>query len=759
MKIDRRSFLSFVVGGAAGTALSPLPYKLTDDLSIWTQNWPWTPVPADGAASFADSTCTLCPGGCGITVRKIDDRAVKIEGMKGHPVNNGGLCLLGLSGLQFLYGPSRIKTPLKRTGKRGAGRWEPVSWQDAVSMLVAKLGKLRADQKSHAVGCLLDADRGTVPYLFARFLTAYGSPNFFRAPSALDTYELMLHLMQGTQSSAGFDFENSDFILSFGCGLIEGWGSPVHMFTANSHWQEKKSRVVQIEPRLSNTAAKATRWVPINPGTEAALAMGLAHVIVRESLYHREFVDNHSFGFLDWTDGGGTSHKGFKRLLLEEYGPDKVAAITGIDKNAIFRLAAEFARAKRPIAVCGRGQGDQPGAIGEFMAVQALNALVGNINRPGGFWTLPEPEYIDWPELEMDGIAAAGMQRERSDGAGNANYPYTRYRVNQLIDTIAGGKQPLEILMVSGANPLYTLPDTRTVRKAFEKIPFVVSFSSYMDETAAFSDLILPNHTYLERYQDVPAPAGFPRPYIGLSRPVVAPQFQTRHVGDVIIKIAKTLGGSVARAFPWSNYEDCLKLTLKDKWQPLSQKGYWTDAAFTPPPWQRAFETTSAKFEFYATALGEGSAEEKHALPHFEPIAPEGDPASYPLVLLPYDSMRLANDGIGNPPFVTKTVADSVLKKNDLLIEINPATAKKLGLSEGRAAKLSTPRGSATVRVHLYDGIMPGVLAMPKGLGHSAGDKYIAGKGINFNQITGPVQDPVSGLNAAWGIRAALGRV
>ena len=119
MKIGRRGFLSFVIGGAAGTALSPLPWKLTDDSSIWTQMWPWTPVPKDGEVSYVNSVCTLCPGRCGITVRKIEDRAVKIEGMKGHPVNDGGACLLGLSGLQLLYGPTRVKSPLTRIGERG----------------------------------------------------------------------------------------------------------------------------------------------------------------------------------------------------------------------------------------------------------------------------------------------------------------------------------------------------------------------------------------------------------------------------------------------------------------------------------------------------------------------------------------------------------------------------------------------------------------------------------------------------------------
>ncbi|MDX1708872.1 MAG: molybdopterin oxidoreductase, partial [Desulfobacterales bacterium] len=114
MKIDRRSFLAFVLGGAAGTALSPLPWKVTDDIAIWTQNWPWTPIPERGEITHVDSTCSLCPGGCGITVRKVGERVIKIEGRQGHPVNDGGICALGSAGAQLLYGQTRVKTPLKK---------------------------------------------------------------------------------------------------------------------------------------------------------------------------------------------------------------------------------------------------------------------------------------------------------------------------------------------------------------------------------------------------------------------------------------------------------------------------------------------------------------------------------------------------------------------------------------------------------------------------------------------------------------------
>jgi len=139
------------------------------------------------------------------------------------------------------------------------------------------------------------------------------------------------------------------------------------------------------------------------------------------------------------------------------------------------------------------------------------------------------------------------------------------------------------------------------------------------------------------------------------------------------------------------------------------------------------------------------------------PVTIEGD-ASFALRLVRYETMRLSSGYIANPPFLTKTVEDTILKQNDCFIEINPKTAQSNQLSEGDVVVLQTPRGQARVRVHLEEGIMPGVVALPRGLGHTAYDGYIADKGINVNRLIGPVQDPVSGLDAAWGIRAKLSK-
>ena len=149
-----------------------------DDSSIWSQMWPWTPVPPDGEVVYEASTCSLCPGGCGISVRKIDNRAVKIEGQKGHPINDGGMCMLGLSGLQLLYGPTRIKSPMKRIGERGEGKWQKISWEEAIGLVTEKLTDIRNKGEAHTVAAISGSDKGTVPALFKRFMTAVGVSQF-----------------------------------------------------------------------------------------------------------------------------------------------------------------------------------------------------------------------------------------------------------------------------------------------------------------------------------------------------------------------------------------------------------------------------------------------------------------------------------------------------------------------------------------------------------------------------------------------------
>ncbi|MFP4452178.1 MAG: molybdopterin-dependent oxidoreductase [Desulfobacterales bacterium] len=757
MKIDRRCFLSFVIGGAIGTTLTPIPWKLTDDIAIWTQNWPWTPVPKDGASKYEKTVCAMCPGGCGISVRTIKDRALKVEGLSEHPVNRGSICPVGISALQYLYGPSRIQAPMKRSGQRGEGKWEQISWDEAIETVFSRLNELRERKKPETVACITDSDRGTVGYLLDRFLAAYGSPNFIRTQCQTDADELALYFTQGRQGTLGWDLENADFVLSFGYPLMDSPGSAGRRFSSNAG-SGKKIKLVQIEARLSDTALYADTWIPAKPGTQGVLALGIAHVMVRDRLYDRDFVENFSFGFEDWTDDDGNEHRGFK-TLLKGYSPDSVAELTGLEREKIESIARDFAKARRPVAISGRAE--VSGSVDEALAIQALNALAGRINKKGGMVAVPEADYLSWSEMQRDETASTGRQQPRVDGAGTEQFPNARHLLHRVPEAInsAGDDSPIQALMVAGGNPLYTMPDTEAAKKAFDKIPFIVSFSTYMDETAAYSDLLLPNHHFLERFEDVPTAKGSAKPVIGLNKPVVKPQYDTLHTGDAVIRIAKKLGGFIKDAFPWKDYEEFLQQTLSDHWKTLEKDAFWVDEDFSLAQLKNSFNTPSGKYEFspQARQMPPGSRDE--AIPECSPVDLPGDAGELPLLLMPYASMRIAGQAVANPPFMTKTVDDTVIKDNKVFVEINPKTAKEHGFSEGDAAVLKTPAAEARVRVHLYEGIMPGLVALPAGLGHSAFSDYISGKGVNTHKLIPGVSDPASGLNTGWGSRASLSRI
>jgi anaerobic selenocysteine-containing dehydrogenase len=507
------------------------------------------------------------------------------------------------------------------------------------------------------------------------------------------------------------------------------------MFRAKSAMQQKGGKISQLEGRFSKTAAKADQFIPIKPGTEGTLALGLIHVILKEGLYRRDILQDQSVG-----------GNALKKLAGDEFAPEAVSKITGVEAKTIVDLAKAFAGAKKPLAICGRGNGRQEaGNAQEFLAVHFLNALAGSINTAGGVIAVPESDYIDWPEPEMDAVASKGMQQERADGAGGKDFPLSRYLLNRLPEALsAGPSSPVQALFVNATNPAYSLLDTVKVEKGLKKIPLIVSFSAFMDETAALAHYILPNHVYLERFEDVPAAQGFPKPVIGLVKPVVRPLFNTRHTGDVVLQLAKAFGGNVAAAFGWESYEACLQESLGDKWDALKADGYWVDAKFSPA----GFETKSKKFEFVNADITQ--------LPAYAALKAPGDEKAFPLILIPFDTLRLGSGTAGSPPFLVKSLEETLLLKNDGLVEINPADGQKLGLTDGAEAILSTPKGIARVRVSLSDGIMPGLAAMVRGLGHTAYDRFLSGKGVNINSLMGSVEAPGTGFEAAWGIRAQL---
>jgi anaerobic selenocysteine-containing dehydrogenase len=801
MKFGRRAFLQFAAGMVGGTLLSPLPWKMADDSAIWSQNWSWRPSPERGHITKVATTCVLCDGGCGIQARLVNGKnAVLLEGNPGHPVNKGGICPLGASGLQFLYGPYRIPQPLKQTRKRGdLFGFQTISWSEALSELTGRLAKMRSEGNSSGLACITAERTSSMDDLWRQFMTAYGSPNFFKMPSHADSLALAASLATGHEAPPAFALERASYVLSFGASLVEGWGAACRMQAAYGSWQQETGgkravRLVQVESRCSMTAAKADRWVAVAPGAEAALALGIAHVMIKENLYDAGFVSSSVLGFDDWTDDTGKSRQGFKSFVLASYSPDQIAGIAGISAGAIQELAREFAAQPKALAVWGENQGDMPNNIYHDLAFLALNVLKGNLKPGGTVSPGPVISLGPLPEVQTDALARKGMDKGRLDLSlskkpilpGNNLYGFLH-----VLDQ--RNSYPIEVLMVHEANPVYSLPENALFHKAMQNVSMLVSFSSYMDETAMHADLILPNHTAFERLDDAVGLPGAPYGYYAVASPILPPLLDTKSTGDAVLELAKSLGDTVTSALPWKNYGEFLRERVNglassgrgavadkpgldlgqlqpsttvtanykdgaDLWKKLAGGMCWYDS---PADFPREMKTSSGKIELAFQLLqkkGLTVDDDNVYLPRYAPLPPSGGETEYPLLVVNTRMMSLSDRYLANPPFMTKTLWDFVLKGNDQLAEINPQTARSLSMAEGDKVVLKTPRGEVGIRVHLSAGARPGVVYLAQGLGHEAYDEYIQDKGVNANSVTEVQIDPVTGLGTVWSTRAQLSR-
>lgn len=790
-KLSRRTFLK--MAGVSATAVTLAgsgcaPRATPEDPAVTSAEEKWVP-----------NVCRLCPAGCGILVRVVDGRAVKIEGNPFNSNNRGKICPKGCAGVQFLYNPDRVKGPMRRVGERGAGEWEAISWDEAIAMVVERLREIRDQGQPHTLVFMADGNRGQMNGLIGRFCQAFGTPNHVELDAiAADGTRQAHRLMQGDY--AGYDWNNTKYLLSFGGSFLEAWQPTVRLLAAYGSMRrgrpDVRAKIVQVESRLSVTAAKADEWIPIEPGTEGALALGLAHVLIAERLYDREFVAHYTFGFEDWTDEQGQEHIGFKSLVLRDYAPERVAEITGVPTGTIKRLAREFGSVRPAVAAGERGIGLETNAIFSRMAIHALNALVGSIDVPGGAVKGHDPPLTPWPEVAPDDIAAAGLTKPRLDYAGTTKYPLAESVYQHLPESIIhAAPYEVKVLFLYYADPLYSSPDLSRFYEALARVPFIVSFSPFVDDSTAYADLILPDHTYLERWQMSTTEAGPGYPVLALGQPVVEPLYDTQNTGDVLLRIAHEMGGALADALPWADYQELLQFrseglfearrgsivtdSFADFWARLQESGAWIDPPYRFGEWKGTFATPSGSFEFYSQTLkrkleaivereteqemervlqglGIAARGDELFMPHYEPPRSVGDESEYPFLLQPYISLALAEGQVANLPWLQEMWGLHLREAWDGWVEINPKTAAELGIADGDLVWVESPVGRIKTRARFYPGAMPGVVNMPVGEGHTAYGRWAKDRGANPNEIIANEYDYLGGLAARLATRVKV---
>ncbi|HEY5976183.1 MAG TPA: molybdopterin-dependent oxidoreductase, partial [Geobacteraceae bacterium] len=538
--MKRRTFLQLSGITAAGAVLSGcqsgneklIPYLVPPDEGV-------TP----GTAIYYASACRSCPAGCGILVRVTEGRAKKVEGNPDHPVNRGKLCARGQASLQELYHPDRVQQPLKRSGPRGSGQFTKISWEEGLNFLTGELKVLQREKATDRLALLTPPLSGSLATLASGFMRVFGSPHHL-AFDLLDPGWLRTATRRsfGQPSLPWYDLAETRYLLSFGADFVEHHLSPVQYGYAFGRMRQGRDTVrghfTYVGGRMSLTGASADRWLPARPGSEGALALGLARVILAESLY----------------DGDSLAANGLRAadLLrrLEGYDLPQVAKQTGLPQQAITEVAREFATTRPALAMAGEMVAFQSNGLESVSAVLLLNLLVGSLNRTGGVFPAsgprpgPENSFADLLSL------VAAMRADR-----------------------------VNVALIQG-NPVHAVPPATGFQEALARVPFIVSFSSLLDDTALQADLILPDHAALESWGDVIPQAGSRETVIGLMQPVVTPVFDTRQFSDVLLASAKELGGRMAAVFPYESYLEMLKEEMGKRLAPSGGKDVellWND--------------------------------------------------------------------------------------------------------------------------------------------------------------------------------------
>ncbi|MBI5642559.1 MAG: molybdopterin-dependent oxidoreductase [Deltaproteobacteria bacterium] len=697
--MKRRDFLKFIGVGGVGTGLGFVLGKVSKPPGA--KLIPYLIPPEDivpGVANWYASACTQCSAGCGVLVRVMEGRAKKIEGNPQHPVSKGKVCARGQSSLQALYNPDRIKKPLKRRGERGSGDFTEITWEEAIKTLSQNLTELKSKGEADKVHLVSSPVRGHLNTLINNFMAAYGSPNYMQ-------YELFQNrnLLYANQISMGintipyYNIENTKYLLSFGADFSSTWASPVNY--SNGYGQMRqgpgaRGKLVQVEPRLSLTGANADQWVPAKPGTEALLALSIAHTMIEK--------------------GYAKGDAGAWRGVLSKYRAKDIAPICDVTEARIEEIAKEFGQTRPSLAIGGDTLASYENGVSGLVAVNILNQVAGNIGISGG--VIPNPE----------------------DFTGGRKLDF-----NKKISTLAANaaQSKIKTLLIYDVNPVFTTPVAAKLTESLSKIPFIASFSSFMDETTAMADLVLPSHTSLEDWGD-----DFPEPGVGapvatIIQPVVSPVFDTKGLGDIFIELAKGIGGNVAAKINAPSAAEYLKASWKELYsrnkemsaKTLGFEEFWNKALQNGGWWgaeRKRSASVSARAAEYLSST---------------PAKFEGEENQYPFYMIPYATAAYLDGRGANIPWLQELPDPMTSVVWGSWVEINPKTAASLGLKEGDLVNIESPFGKISAPVYLYPGIRPDTIGVPIGQGHNHYGRYAKGRGVNPIDILPFKENPKSG--------------
>ena len=722
--MKRRQFIRVGGYGAAGAAVAG---GLTTD---WYGRYgnP-TADPGTDGDRVVPSFCELCFWKCGILAHVKDGRVTKIKGNPKDPLSNGHLCPRGAGGTGLLYDPDRLRKPMIRRDVRGSQVFEDVSWDDALGVVAENFERIKAEHGAAALALFSHGYGGSwMKHLFK----AYGSPNI-AAPSYAQCrgpreVGFDLTFGAGVGSPENTDIRNARCLVLIGSHLGENMHNTQVQDFADAIRNE--ADIITVDPRYSVAASKSRWWLPIKPGTDTALLLAWMNVIIGEELYDRDYIERYAYGFEQLAEH------------VKAFTPEWAYPRTGIEPDVIRRTARAMGAA-RPATLVHPGRhvtwyGDD---TQRSRAIALLNALLGSWGRKGGFFV---PSQIQLPPYEYPGYLKPDAQA--ADRPAPSDYPLGDQVLAQGVcdAAITGvrGDSAIKAWMVYGSNLPTTLPDPENTYKAIQELDFLVTVDVLPAEIVGWSDVVLPEATYLERCDELYNP-WWREPYVAVRQEVVPPMYDSKPGWWMARELGKRIG--LPEFFPWKDSIEYAKTRLEAAGldcEVMKEQGvirgkpgplYFEEGAVPE------FYTDSGKIELYSPKL---AALGFDPMPTYDHSKLEEPPEGYYRLLFGRAPVHTFGRTTNN------RLLSEVYRENE--VWVNRDVARRWGLEDGERVYLQNQdgkRSSFSAPVKVTGRIRPDAVYVVHGYGRRAPKlRFVHGKGIDDNElITRYKVDPIMG--------------
>jgi len=727
-KIGRRDFLRLAaVLGAAGASaawLQPLPTAIGQAPTVSQDEW----IP---------TCCNMCGGTTGVLAHVVDGRVVKIEPNSHNPVGvsnistdytalkstGARMCPKGNAGIMTLYDPDRVKKPLKRVGARGEGQWQEITYQQAVAEIAARLDSIKTTDGPEKL--LWFSEDASFTAIQENFCYAYGSPNFLLHSNLCDVARKVAF-----KNTLGFDrplpdLRNTRYMLIFGWNPL-GAMKWAHLPRILLDGLAQGAKLVLVDPRCSETADKALdfqgQWLPIRPGTDGALALAMANVIITERLYDADFVANWTVGFDQFA------------AFVSGKTPEWAALITGVDASTIRQVARELASTKPAVVDVWSGPGHHTNGTEGGRAIAMLAGLIGQVDAPGTL-VIPDrrgPRFFVRPKPD----------RPRVDGAGS-KYPFAHSSgvYVEARDAMISGQpyQPKAAVFVF-QNFVMSVPNTAKNLAALNNLDLIVSVDTHMSETALMADYVIPGSVYLERYELCTQWVTFP--VVALRQPVVSPIYGQKVEYEFVKDLAVQMGYTdYPFNVPYEQYlDDALYAGIGIHLADLRALpgATWIGGETRYRKYLASgFATPSGKFEFYSQQMQDKGL---NPLPDYT-AAEDGPTTSYPLYLINWKEALHTHSRTMNNRWLMEFHGENELW-------MNSGRAQQLGIADGDIVTIENQYARATAKVRVTRRIHPDVVGMTHGFGHWGLGPVAKNKGTNDAQFVPGKAERISGMAA-----------